>query len=303
MTPLHDELAEVARRMVRRRLLPPSFSPYGQWDQEAADEIFQAWMTHKLLGAGQLRPLLARAGALGIFRANAERSLRHFLLNERDRSQTQNLFARIRALLDESARIRCFVSSHRAQDRWYGLRDWTEPEAFEADPRVLRAAAWSAGELAVIRYRANARKLSPVLDAAELERFVFVLFDVINALLTPRHILEGLMTRLDIGDPEVSELDAVDPPAQDTNRVVEEMDLRGLAVAALAEVTGRQARVLLGTADGRTLEDLAAELGCSRATVLNEQRRAGEILTRLSGDDHERETLLNYVLDLLYEAH
>jgi DNA-binding CsgD family transcriptional regulator len=301
-TELHQELVEVVRRMIRRRLLPPSFSPYGHWDQEAADEVFQAWMTRKLLEAGQLRPLVARAGGLYVFRANAERSLRHFLLNERDRSQRLNLFARIRALLDEDPRFRCVVPSQQAQNRWYGLHDWDEAEAFDGNPRSLRSAAWSAGDLAIVRYRANARKLSPVLDADELKRFVLVMFNVIGALLTPRHLLDGLATRVDIGDPEFSELEAAEAPTPHAPTVDEEIDVRGLAVTALAELTGRQARVLLGTADGLTLEDLAGELGCSRATVLNEQRRAGVLLTRLSGDDHDRELLLNYVLDLLYDS-
>ena len=36
------ELRTVVERLVRLRLLPPSFAPYGQWDEEAAKEIFSS---------------------------------------------------------------------------------------------------------------------------------------------------------------------------------------------------------------------------------------------------------------------
>lgn len=299
---LYEELAGVAQRMVRRRLLPPVYAPYGQWDHEATEEVAQGWITHRLVGAGLLRALLARAPELYIFRAHAERSLRQFLLNERERSQAQNLFARIRSLLDEDPRFRCFIVSQRPQDRWYGLDAWDRPIAFDGDPRKLKAAAWSVGELVVIRYRADARKLSPVLDAAELNRFVLTVLTAVGSLLTPRHLLDALATRVALEDTQILAYEDAGPEAAEDPRFDERIGLRELAAAALAELTRRQADVLLGTADGRTLEDMAADLDCSRATVLNEQRRAGQALTRLSGDDENREVLLNAVVDLLYES-
>ena len=46
------ELRSVVGKLVRLRLLPPVFAPYGQWNEEAADEIFSSWYTDRLLGRG-----------------------------------------------------------------------------------------------------------------------------------------------------------------------------------------------------------------------------------------------------------
>jgi hypothetical protein len=67
-------------------------------------------------------------------------------------------------------------------------------------------------------------------------------------------------------------------------------------------MTSRQVDILLGSHEGETLAVAAERLRCSPATVLNEQRRVGAILRRLSGDDEEQHALLNITLDLLYLA-
>lgn len=296
----YRELREVAARLVRRRALPPMLAPYGVWNEEAVDEVFQAWTTRRLLGGEQLRPLVARAGDLRIFRGRAERSLRQFLLNERDRTQAQNLFERLRELLERDPSFRCFIDSTRSQDRWWGLSFWRQPQAFSGSAMLLAGAAWAAGDLTVIRYRADARKLSPVLDHEELKRFASVVLETVDALLTIRLLIDALRARVDLDDgptlPLLESNEPASPPA------VDEAGLRELAEFARDELTDRQAAILLATADGRPLAEIGRGLGCSAATVLNEQRRVGELLTRLSADSEERAELLNVIVDLLYES-
>jgi hypothetical protein len=296
---LMGELREVAARLVRSRVLPPRLAPYGVWNEEAAEEIFQGWVSKRLLGRGDLRGLLARSGSLAVLRTLAERSLRQFLLNERARSEAQNLFGRVREQLQCGEQFRCVIESSRPQSSWWGLKDWEERPAFNDDERALRRAAWSVEDLTVIRYSASARKLSPLLDRHELDRYVRGMFEALQALLTITHLMGGLRERLALDGSGTVPLDAAPEPASEHD-VVDDLAIRETALLVIAEMSARQARVLVSTAGGQPLAEIGAALGCSAATVLNEQRRIAAILRRNSGDAGEQERLLKIVSDLLY---
>jgi DNA-binding CsgD family transcriptional regulator len=297
---LVTELQSVALRLARLRLLPPSFAPYGSWDDEAAAEVFAAWYADRLLAQGHLQSLLDRARTPGAFRRLAERSLRQHLVAAQDRNQRHNLFKRLVSLLDDGDRFTLVVQAARAQDRWYAL------PAAGADPwsgseRELAAAAWSLGDFALIRYRAGATKLSPVLGAEELERFVAGLVERLDAAVTPAFLMRALALRFGLGDVEVESLQAgVSGSEPGVAGEEDEILLRDTARQVLAELSQRQAAVLRATVAGQPVAEMAAQLGCSAGTIVNEQRRVGEVVTRFSADDGERDRLLNIVADLLY---
>jgi len=296
---LLNELRQVAERLVRSRMLPPRLAPYGVWNEEASEEVFQAWAAKRLFGRGDLRGIVARSGSGAVFRTLAERSLRQFLLNERARSEAQNLFGRVREQLQNDDAFRCFIESPRSQNAWWGLSAWEEPPAFNDDERRLRLAAWSVENVTVIRYSASARKLSPLLDREELNRFLHGLFEALQALLTISHVMNGLRERLALDASETVPMEGAPEPssAQD---VAGELAIRETALLVIAELSSRQARVLLDTAAGRPLAAIGAALGCSAATVLNEQNRIGAVIRRMSADKEQQELLLKTVTDLLY---
>src|SRR4051812_66846 len=72
---LAAELRRTASRVVRFRNLPPWFAPYGAWNSEAEDEIFQDWCADRLIERGDLQALLDQAPNLRAFQRLAERSL------------------------------------------------------------------------------------------------------------------------------------------------------------------------------------------------------------------------------------
>lgn len=297
---LVEELQSVARRLARSRRLPPSFAPYGQWDDEAADETFASWYVERLVGEGQLLALLDQAADLHALRRLAARSLRQHLLNALDRSQARNLYARVLALLQQKQpeRFQLVVSAARPQDRWYALtrsdatKPWGRPE------RELLAHGWALGDFVVIRYRADAAKLSPVLDAHELERFVVGLLERSGAALTPTLIMRTLSARFALGDVEFQTIDAIVSPPSTGPSPETDVLLRDAARGLLDEISPRQATILRNS-DGR-VADIASMIGCSVGTVVNEQRRIGALVSRVSGDDVERDALLNIMVDLLY---
>ena len=296
-------LRGVALRMCRRRLLPPNFAPYGQWDDEAGEEIFAAWYADRLVGAGQLLALLDRSSSEAALRALAERSLRQHLLNRADRSQTRNLFGRVVAVLREQPAFVLVHAASRPADTWYGLRPhadvadaevplWSGPE------RLLVAHGWALGDLAIIRYRANAAKLSPVLDASELERFITGLMSRAKTALTPALIMTVLSARLDLGAPQTHDLEGEPALASASPAPEDEVAMADTARAIVADLTARQRDVLRRADD--TVVSIAEALHCSVGTIINERRRIAAAVSRLSEDEAERAVLLNMAADLLY---
>jgi hypothetical protein len=293
------ELRGVARRLARARRLPPSFAPYGQWDDEAADEVFASWYADRLVGEGRLLALLDRAPDMPALRRLAERSLRQHLLNAQDRSQARNLFTRLGAMfVSHTTKFRLVQDAARSQDRWYALANADQVQLWAGPERLLIAHAWALGDFTVIRYRAAAAKLAPVLDAAELERFAIGMLERTASALTPALMMRALAARFALGETKFQPLDDAGTTPAPTAPVDANVLLRDTARGLLIELTDRQEEILRRSRD--KVADIAAAVGCSVGTVVNEQRRIGELVTRASGDDTERDALLNLLVDLLY---
>ncbi|MDB5862097.1 MAG: hypothetical protein JWQ76_5786 [Ramlibacter sp.] len=296
-------LRAIVLRMVRRRVLPPAFAPYGQWDDEAAEEIFAAWFADRLVGEGQLIALLDRSSSAAGLRGLAERSVRQHLLNTADRSQTRNLFGRIVDLLrGDPDRFVTVGAAARAAETWFALRrpgDGADgAPTWSGSDAQLAACAWSLGDLVVVRYRADAAKLSPVLDTTELDRFITGMFVASESALTPRLILSALGSRIELDEPSHEDLEKA--PAQATNAPPPDVQVvrDDTARAILAQLTVRQREVLRRGDD--PVAAIGRDLQCSVGTVVNERRRIGDVVTRLSADNDERDALLNIAADRLY---
>jgi DNA-binding CsgD family transcriptional regulator len=294
---LVEELKGVVARLVRLRLLPPSYAPYGQWDDEAVDDVFADWYEQRLLGRGHLQLLLDRARTVSALRRLAEHSLRQHLLNQRARSQAQNLYWRVVELLDADDEFELVRDAARPQDRWWRLKR-SDVAEWGGDDRLLVAHAWALGDFTLVRYRADAKKLSPLLDAGELKRFVVGLLERASAALTPTLIMRTLGQRFDLGAVAAEELTEATTASGDLPDVASEVALADAARAVIAELTPRQVEVLRRS-DEQTDKEMAQALGCSVGTIYNEQRRIAAVISRVSEED-EREALLKIVSDLLY---
>lgn len=298
---LAAELRQIASRLVRFGGLPSAYAPYRVWNKEAEEEVFQSWFAGRLVKSGQLQALLDRAATIEAFRRLGERSLRQHVLNERERSQLQNLYSRTAELLAADDDFGVFVDAARPQDRWWGLAAWRDPAQFDGSDNDLFAAAWSLGDFEIIRYRPDAKKLAPVLAATELKRFLAGLFEAAAALLTLTLLARAFEQRFDLGAVQLDSLDDEGPELA----LAEEPDpleLEQTALTIVAELSRRQAEVLLGTDAEETIDAMAARLECSVGTIVNEQRRIGATVDRHAESDDQRGTLLRKVLDLLHEG-
>lgn len=293
------ELKDVARSLSRRRLLPPSFAPYGVWNEEAAEEAFSSWYTEKLLGRGQLRVLLDRAGSDRALRALAGRSLRQHLINSHDRSQSHNLYRRLVDVLGED-QFELRREAKRFGDRWFALTEApADLSPWTGDNRALATLAWSLGDFTVIRYGATSKKLSPVLDSAELARFAAGLIGRADALISPDVVMRALIIRFELDEIVPRSTDEISVPIVEMRSPEEDVLLRDTARSILADLTSRQREILRRTGE-ETVADLAESLECSVGTVVNEQRRIGASFSRLSANAEERDRLLKIGADLVY---
>lgn len=282
--------------------LHPVFSPTGQWDKESEDELLGDWMASRLAN-GQLKALLEEAATSSAFARLAEAALRRHAISRRERSQAANLFDRLRAMLPEDEQLALMHDAARDQDTAWGLRSWDEVRpVWTGDDKALASAAWSLGHFDTITFKADAKKLSHLLEVDELRRFVHGLLEAVRASLTLTQIVRALELRFDLGPVALVELDErteVAPPGE--LPVEDEATARRAAIAVLAELTPRQGGVLRLQLGRTPMRDIAAELGVSLGTVSSEWGKVTTVMRRISdAEDAHHAALLNVLRDVLF---
>ena len=287
---LLDECQRTVRLLIRTAGLPAHYSPVGVWSDEAIEEVFADWVAARLVGRGQLLAMLQRAPALRVFRRMAETSVRQHLVDSLERSQSANLYERVARLLADDDR---FASAGSGSGRLWWLVGGRE-SPFVGDDRRLLGAAWSLGEFSVIRYDLEARKLSPLLDAQDLARFVAGLLGA--GAMTAAMVIRALQLRFAIEGPSPPVQFDVDAHVQAGGAPEREIVLAELVTATLAELTERQAKILIGLEQDVSGRVLASQLGCSTGTISHELRQIERILARLGAD---APNVLKEVLDAL----
>jgi hypothetical protein len=286
---LLEECRRIVGLLVRTSGLPRHYSPYGVWSDEAIEEVTADWIATRLIERGQLLAMMQRSPVLNVFRRMAETSVRQHLVDSLKRSQAANLFRRVSAMLAEEEH---FVEIDAGTDVWC-LAEGPR-ERFAGDDRELSALAFSLGDFRVIRYDPEARKLSPLLGAEELGRFVAGVLE--GGAMDPGTIIRALRLRFAIEEPAGEE--EFDPEQRDQATGPEaEVLLAELVTATLGELTWRQSEVLIGIDAGTSGEELASRLKCSTGTISHERRQIEDILARHGTD---AEPVLKLVLDALF---
>ncbi len=297
---LYELLLRLVRVVVFHGRLPPALSPTGQWDLEGANDATHGWIERRLLRTNALLAAFDLADSPRPFLRSLERNFRHYLINESERGELDNLVSRTSALLRHDARFNCWVELTQPSDSWWGLArsDWKDIEPFQAADELLVSAAWALGEVSIIRYSQSVARASPILSSDELGRFLERLFECAQALLTLRHLAIVFDRRFDLGAPAVVELTPATPQPEASEEADEAM-IRAAVAAVVTDLSERQFRVLIRRAQGATLNEIAAELEISRGTVDNDLRNAGPIIDRYCTDGVTREQILEKVVDIL----
>jgi hypothetical protein len=291
----------VVERLIRYGGLPPMYSPTGRWDADAVEEVFADWLSARLIGTAQLAALLQQSNSAAAMARAAEAYLRRHLINRLERSYASNLYGRLRDMLPEDAQFTVIAAAAREQDQMWGLSSAEGLGPWQGSDEELVALAWSLGEFETIRYREDARKLSPVLERDELVRFVSGLLGAANAGLTLGQMVRVLVLRFDLEPATVESLGDEADEVEAPGTVIEEVEAAQLARAALGELTVRQVEVLREWLRGLSVRDIADGLQISTGTVSNEQAAISALLSRMSDPDGDsRAQLLNGLRDLLF---
>ncbi len=287
---LVDECRRSAKLLIRTRGLPAHYSLVGVWSEEATEEAFADWTAVRLVERGQLKAMLQKSPVLNVFRKECETSVRQHLIDRLKRSQSANLYQRVRRLLQQGGD---FIPAGSGTGTLWRLSDGpTEPT--NQEELALLGVAWALGDFEVIRYVPQAKKLSPLLAAGELERFCRGLLAA--GAMTAGTIVRAIELRFAIETqhaPAPLDDHAVQHGGTDPQLTVLRDDL---AAATLAELTERQRKVLLAKSSEVAVRDLATQLGCSTGTISHEMRQIEAILARLGADAPD---VLNKVLDEL----
>jgi DNA-binding CsgD family transcriptional regulator len=301
------DLLVLLRRVVKRLVLfgglPPMYSPTGQWDFDAEEEMFADWLSERLLGTGQLAALLHSASRPGAFSRLAELYLRRHLINRLERSYASNLYGRLRELLPaETQQFAVLVPSGHEHDVVWTLAGSMDAAPWQGSEDELVSLAWGLGEFETIRYREDAKKLSPVLEHDELVRFVSELLTATGGQgLTLSQLVRVLVRRFDLEPVTQESLDLTENEPSVPDTVIDDLDAAELARAVLAELTSRGVDVLREWLRGLSVREIGDALELSAGTVSNEQATIRAVLGRMSDPDGKSHSnLLNALRDLLF---
>jgi hypothetical protein len=300
---LRDELFEAAQRVFKHGRPPASYAPQGVWNPEAEEDAYQGWLATRLGQEGALQALLDKARDAKAFRRLAEQNFRQYLNKARERSESQNLYKRLRTMLrDEPETFRCFRTANKPQHAWWGLAAWTAPAEYACSEEHLLAVAWGLGDFTVFRYGAAADHLGPVLKTPELQRFICGLLATLDASLSLDLMMTVLRSRFQLDHPAPEALaEELGVAHSEASHALLDKET---AVAILLELSGPQVKVMLARDEEppRSVAKIAAELECSTGTVSNEQDRIAIVFHRHVPNDDELPAMVKKVIDLVYEV-
>jgi hypothetical protein len=174
-------------------------------------------------------------------------------------------------------------------------------EPWQGTDKELLAAAWRLGHFEVVRFRDDAKKLSHVLEADDLRRFVAGLLQETGCALTLAQVVRALVLRFDLepaGFEPLEDHEEVLPAQVD---IVDDVSAGRAARAVVAELTQRQVAILRCQLRDLNVRETATEVGVAIGTVSADQKVNAEVLSRLSDEEGaSRGALLNALRDLLF---
>ena len=310
---LYEEALQTVRRVAISRRYPPDYSPTGSWDDHGLRELADDWIVDKLLRRGHLAHLLQANTTMAGLRRGLEWSFTDFLIGRKKRTVLDNLFGRAYRLLEADERFRVAADAPKKATRCWALAAWDScPEPYQGPDDPLIAAGLRLRDYAQIRYRGDARKLSPVLSDPDLARFLAALLAEVGLPVSLGQIMLVIKYRFGLLADETTSLEepAADdgeghtlargdfiPASGETPEAALLLD--EAAQEIVVEMSDRQRECLLAYARGETYAEAAARLGCSTSTVEKNAKDAVRLLRDRVGGETDVEPLFSRVLEML----
>lgn len=282
---------------------PEVYAPNHVWDQDAFDSVIQDFTVDWMLESGRLEYYLLSCECLRCLKAGIHSELKRYLANQKRRSEYLNLFRRVKVILSQQEAFQLFTG--RLDDisaSIWGLKDWTDKPIAQRFEHVLTA-MYSVTLPPIIKYRADSKKLSPLLSNQDLQKLLLETFGFLDQYVGFAVLMRAVEYRLNIHDAgEVS----LDQPISATNdqtfaeiytghaSLESEVSSKLLAEELYEQLTDRQRMVLASytSLQNPTIDEISGETGVPRTTVHNELRRVAEMIAQNSVTPDEATEIL-----------
>jgi len=274
-------LYETVRKVAVADRIPPPTSR--RWDDEAVREVTHAFVVEHLLGKRRIDSLLLRATDEQSFRRLVEATVRNYFRDQHRRTARGALGRRFGEVLDTDPRFRLWVlgRTRYGSDSLWGLSHWVSPQPFQGMPSSLGPAAWRIPGIAIVRWREDAARRSPLADAASLARFLEGVLDAADGLMTVPDLVEVASYRFALRDaPAIVSLDEPTPTLVPEREAGPEEVITARATAAhvYGQLSDRERKLLLRMGD-QDVRAIGEELGLPKSTVFDAVQRVRAIVT------------------------
>jgi DNA-binding CsgD family transcriptional regulator len=271
---LQNQLLRYSSTHIRGRLKPRVYSPSGAWDSTGLNDLLNGFIVERGIQKGAIAKALLAADDTASAIAYLNESFKHFVISERPRSLTRNIFDRLRDVLDQQVDFLRLggVPPHS----YYGLADWEDDPPPAATEEHLRdASRYLPPDIRWVNYDSGTRQ-SPGISSEDLERIVRSLLTGIGGLLSARQIMgileERYPLRDELSDASSDQLDRTPGTFSDPLEVVEASDIARRALAAFTQRQRSIVQLMLEDPSMISVRDVADRLDISKSTASNELR-------------------------------
>ncbi len=287
------ELYRCVRAVARAGNFPPP-DGYPSWTLDAIEET-----AHEVFadarGPQRLVELAVKAHDDASFRRLLEQVVRNFL-RDRGRATTKGrLIRRLREVLNDDPRFSVVPAGRPGAGRNVELTDGTTPGVWNGRLSDLVTAAYKVTDVSIVRWRAEARRESPVADAGSLAAVCEAVLQSAGASLSVAELADVVAARFAVGPtPVVTPVDDVDPwlPGVDAvDQAQVEADVLAGAERLLAQLTPRE-RLVLAYLD-EPVRRMADHTGLGKSVTAQIAARVREIVGQVLGAEDHREDMLS----------
>lgn len=301
---LHDLLVRCAKKRIKGRYRPQIYSQSREWDDDTITGLANEFILKKAIDKGVLAKALLVATDDASLEAYLATSFVRFVISERPRSLTRNLFDRLRDVLDgDPTFMRLANLPPHSQ---YGLAEWEDdPPALASEDLLANASRFIPSDIKWVTYGRGSRE-SPGLASADLGRIVQSLLSGIGRLLTAKQIMAVIAERYDLQDSiHVSDAELVSSGFTAPSHPLEAVEAEDLAKRAVNVLTERQKEIIalmLSNPSVISARDLANQLGISKSTAANELRAIQGQFRLLGANSESIQRQVLDVMDALFKA-
>ncbi|MEU4159238.1 hypothetical protein [Actinoplanes sp. NPDC026670] len=287
------ELYRCVRAVARAGNFPPP-DGHHRWDldaiMETAHEVFA-----DSRGPQRLVELAVKAYDDDSLRRLLEQVVRNFLRDKARTTVKGRLIRRLREVLGDDRRFAVVAAGRPGGGRNIELTDGTTPGVWNGRASDLVTAAYKVTDVTVVRWRADARRESPIADATTLATVCEAVLRAAGASLPVADLADAVAARFAVGPaPVITPVDDVDPWMPAVNPVAQAQtatEIRDAADRLLAQLTPRE-RLVLAHLD-LPVRQLAEHTGLGKSVTAQVAARVKEIIVQVIGTEEHRTEVLD----------